>query len=306
MKAAHIVHRVLPPTPLQKCSVDGVEMWLKCEQEQPTGSFKVRGALSAIGHLVSQDFHGSVVACSAGNHGLGVAFASRHFGIAATVVVPATASIAKVEKLKQFSVELILHGKTYDEAEAFALDLSEQRNAHFLSPYNDAWVIAGQGSIGLEILEQLPTLGSLVVAVGGGGLLSGCVLALSERDVEVRGAQVEQNAAFASSLRGDRPESLGRTIADGIAGGIDEHSITLDIARSLNVAIDFVNEEATRRAVQLAYKEAGLIIEGSAAVALAIGLQRASSLRQPLVVVLSGGNIDPALHAELLATPDLF
>ena len=301
-EASEIVRSVITPTALQHVTIAGVEMWLKRDDAQPTGSFKVRGALSALGHLAHHGNSESVVACSAGNHGLGIAYASQYFDIPATIVVPTTASPAKVEKLRSYPIELILHGTTYDEAEVFALDLAAQRRKRFISPYNNAWVIAGQATAAEETLAQLPELGTFMVAVGGGGLLSGSGLALRDSQAVALGVQVEQNAAFASLLRGDRVPFLESTIADGCAGGIETDAITLDIARDLGLEIALVSEEETIAALVATYRELGLVVEGSAAVAIALAIKQAGRLRAPVAVLLCGANIDQALHASLIAS----
>ena len=301
-EASEIIRSVLAPTALKQVTIAGVELWLKRDDEQPTGSFKVRGALSALGHLANVGDTQSVIACSAGNHGLGVAYASQYFDIPATVVVPTTASVAKVEKLRSYAIELVLHGDNYDEAEGFAMDLATQRGARFISPYNNAWVIAGQATAATETIAQLPELGTFIVAVGGGGLLSGSGLALRDSQAVALGVQVEQNAAFASLLRGDRVPFLESTIADGCAGGIETDAITLDIARDLGLEIALVSEEETIAALVATYRELGLVVEGSAAVAIALAIKQARRLREPVAVLLCGANIDPALHASLIAS----
>ena len=299
-EASDIVHEVLAPTPLIKVSIEGTEIWLKGDGQQPTGSFKVRGALAAVGHLAREARSESVLACSAGNHALGIAFASEHFGVPATVVVPETASIAKVEKLRTFAVELILHGQDYDEAEQYAVDLAQQRSSRFISPYNDAWVIAGQATAAEETLATLPTLGTFIVAVGGGGLLSGSGLALQGSSAKALGVQVEQNAAFSHALAGDFSPSLGETIADGIAGGIESDSVTLDIVRELGLEIDLVSEEETVAALVATYRELGVKVEGSAAVSIALAIKRSGQLQEPVAVLLCGSNIDAGLHQQLI------
>ncbi len=299
-EASEIVRSVITPTALQHVTIAGVEMWLKRDDEQPTGSFKVRGALSALGHLAHHGNSESVVACSAGNHGLGIAYASQYFDIPATIVVPTTASPAKVEKLRSYPIELILHGTTYDEAEVFALDLAAQRKKRFISPYNNAWVIAGQATAAEETLAQLPELGTFMVAVGGGGLLSGSGLALRDSQAVALGVQVRQNAAFASLLRGDGIPALENTIADGCAGGIEVDSVTVAIARDLGLAITLVSEKETVAALVATYREFDIVVEGSAAVAIAQAMKEADAVRKPVAVLLCGSNIDSDLHKELV------
>ena len=245
-----------------------------------------------------------MVTCSAGNHGLGVAFAASRLGVEATVVVPATASPVKRAKLGAYDVELIEVGDTYEEAEAAALVLADARDALYVSPYNDAFVIAGQSTMTAEIMAQLPTATDLIVSVGGGGLLSGSILRAAGSTLRVHGALVEQNAAFASAVRGEVVDEslLGPTIADGLAGGIEAGSVTVDIAVRAGVDLHLVSEAVTRSALRASVVDVGLVIEGSAAVALAVGLAQAPSMGAEIVVALSGRNIAPDLVAEVMAS----
>src|ERR1700688_5043087 len=172
LRAAALVARHLRTTPVVASPALGADVVLKIETLQPTGSFKVRGAVVAVAAAAVEDTDRVVVAASAGNHGLGVAFAARAFGVRAVVVVPENASPAKQAALERFDVEIVRHGVTYDEAEAHALTLAAA-GARFVSAYNDPDVIAGQGTIALELFDQVPGLTTIVAPVGGGGLLAG-------------------------------------------------------------------------------------------------------------------------------------
>ena len=283
--------------------IGGVRVWLKLESLQPTGSFKVRGALAAIDHVARTAPGRTVVTCSAGNHGLGVAFAAATLEVAATVVVPKTASLAKVDKLASSAVELVLAGDTYDEAEAIALDLAASRGSLYVSPYNDALVIAGQATVAAEILSEHPTASDIVVSVGGGGLLAGTILGTAGHAVRVHGALVEQNAAFATMLRGDHVDEsqLEHTIADGLAGGIEAGTVTLDIARTEGVELHLVTEVMVRHALSRSLFEAGVVMEGASAVAVAAGTERPSSFGDEVVIVVSGRNITEELLRSVLS-----
>jgi len=307
LRAAEIIAAVLPPSPLVEASVSGRRLWLKLESLQPTGSFKVRGALAALAAAAAEDPATEIVACSAGNHGLGVAFAAARLGTRATVVVPMTASPAKLARLREFDVELQLVGAGYEQAETHAQVLAEQRGARFVSPYDDDWVIAGQATMAAEVLVQRPSAARLIVGVGGGGLAAGSILATRGSEVIVHGVQLEQNAAFAAALAGRQidPAALGSTIADGIAGGIDASSITLQILRSARFELSLVSEAATRTALAACAHDAGLVIEGSAAAALAAALERPGSEEGETVVAISGRNIATELLGELLGTQTL-
>jgi threonine dehydratase len=234
---------------------------------------------------------------------LGIAFASRRLGVDATVVVPATASAAKTAKLRGYDIELIEVGATYEEAEKAALALADERDALYVSPYNDALVIAGQSTMAAEILTQLPGATDLVVSVGGGGLLSGSLLRSEGSGLTVHGALVEQNSAFATAMEGREVDEslLGPTIADGLAGGIERGAVTVEIAAAAQIDLHLVPEDAIRAALRAAMSDAGLVIEGSAAVALAVALHHGASMSDEIVVALSGRNITPTLLADVMA-----
>ena len=294
--ARRLITDHLEPTPLVERRIAGRRFFLKLETDQPTGSFKVRGALAALG---ADPDRRAVVTCSAGNHGLGIARAANQLGIRACVVVPATASPAKVAKLRSFDIELLEVGENYDEAERYALDLAAARGLRYVSPYNDSFVIAGQATVANEVLEQCPDVAHLFVAIGGGGLAAGCALSLSGTGVELHGAQVEHNAAFTSLFLGERPGGLEPTIADGIAGGIEADAVTLSILQDAAFDLTLVSEESTKLAMQTLFNDAGLRVEGSAAVAFAAALDR-QELSGPVCVVLSGSNITDELFDEVV------
>ncbi len=295
-RARRVVASHLEPTPLVEAELDGRTIWLKLETTQPTGSFKVRGALAALAGL---DEGAHVVACSAGNHALGVAFAAHELGVPATVVVPETASSAKVAKLRTFDVELVLAGENYGEAEDIALALARERGARFLSPYNDTDVIAGQATLALEVAHQLPEVAHLVVPVGGGGLAAGCALG-SRAAVAIHGAQMAQNAAFAALMRGVpvSEEELDDTIADGIAGSVEADSLPLELLGHAPFDLTLVSEASLRRSMRDAAQELGVLIEGSAAAGLA-ALRQHRSWEGEIVVVLTGANVADDVVADV-------
>lgn len=298
LAASACVRETLEPTPVHELILHGHRLLVKNETVQPTGSFKVRGALAALGADAAR---APVVTCSAGNHGLGVAFAASVLDVPATVVVPATASEAKLRKLREFTIDLRLVGETYDEAEAFALNFAQERGERFISPYNDTHVIAGQATIVQELRHQVPNMAHVVVAVGGGGLAAGCSLGLEGAGVRLHGAQVTQNAAFAALFRGDPVGELAPTIADGIAGGIEVNAVTLEILqKKTSFDMTLVEEAEVRAALRAVAAESGLVIEGSAAVAVAAALKNLDVWPGDVVVVLSGGNIAHATRTEVL------
>lgn len=305
-RARETVARYLEPTPAATLWVDGRPIRAKLEGLQVTGSFKIRGALVAIDAAHRADPEGAVVTASAGNHGLGVAHASRLLGVRATVVVPANASPAKVAKLRTYDIELIEHGSSYDEAQSHAKDLAERRAIRFVSPFNDPDVIAGQSTVVDELLVQAPDLEHLVVPVGGGGLLSGTLLALEDRgrsDVRVTGVQPEESAALYHVLRGlGMSEVVHRpTIADGLAGGGDEGAVTNEIVAKSGVELVLVPEAAIRRAVREVVVSHGLVMEGSSAIAYAaITGDLVGDRRSRIGFLATGRNIATELLIELL------
>ncbi len=210
----------------------GPSVVVKIETLQPTGSFKVRGGLAAVSAAYGADPGCAVVAASAGNHGLGVAYAATRLGVRSTVVVPTGASAAKVSALRQYDVRLVLHGKGYREAEAHALDLAGSEGSRYVSPYNDTDVIAGQATLARELRSQLPEIGTVVVPCGGGGLLSGVILGLEGSGARVVGIESEASPSISAALAAGAivPIEVEPTVADGLAGNLEPGTVTLDIA----------------------------------------------------------------------------
>ncbi|PRX51034.1 threonine dehydratase [Prauserella shujinwangii] len=297
-RAWRVVRDVLAPTPVWSGAPA-----LKLETWQPTGSFKVRGALTAVAALPGNE---QVVTASAGNHGLGVAFAASRLGRRATVVVAENASAAKVAALRTFGVELVQVGATFAEAEAHALELAE-RGAHYVSPYNDPDVIAGQGTIGYELAEQLGTpLTPLTVvcAVGGGGLASGLGLwAATVPGVRVVGVEVDAAPSMAAALRAGRqvPVDVRPTVADGIAGNLEPGSVTIDlIAKHVDELVS-VTEDQVRAAIRHLAADRGLVAEGAGAAPVAALLAGTVRAGERTVAVVSGRNIALPALADVLA-----
>ena len=273
--ARGVVSRHLPPTPIVRSPALGPDVVLKLETMQPTGSFKVRGALVAVAKALARDRETPLVTASAGNHGLGVAFAATAYGARATVVVPENASAAKVAALSRFDVTLVAKGTSYDEAEAHALTLAEQGSA-FVSPYNDPDTIAGQGTVALELFDQVPDVRTIVVPIGGGGLISGVGLAATLRPgVRVVGVQAAASPAILAALEdgGATPIVVQPTLADGLAGNIEAGSVTIDLVRRYVADIVTVTEDEIGDAIRFLAREHGLIVEGSGAVGVAALLQ---------------------------------
>jgi threonine dehydratase len=297
--AAAAVAGRLAPTPLVRAPVLGDGVWLKLESMQPTGSFKVRGALAALSALPDAE----VVTASAGNHGLGIAWAATALGRRATVVVPETASPAKLAALEAFDAEVVRHGPTYDEAEAYALALAAG-GAVYVSPYNDTRVIAGQSTIGRELDVQLPGPVTVVCPLGGGGLASGLGLWASTREgARVVAVESEHSPAFRAALDAGRivPIEPEPTLADGLGGNLEPGSVTFELIRDHVASVLAAPEEELEEAVRFMVTGAGVVVEGAAAAAVSAVRAGRVAGDGPVVVVVSGRNIARARLAGLLA-----
>lgn len=283
----------------------GAEVWLKLECQQRTGSFKLRGALNRLLTLPDEARARGVLTCSAGNHGLGVAEAARLTGIAATIVVPENVSAAKLAGLRRTGVELLLVGADYDEAEARAPGIARERGLAFVSPYDDAAVIAGAGTVALETLLDLPEAGTIVVPVGGGGLAAGVgVVARALHPASrVVGVQSEASATMSSALGAGRLVSVasGPTLADGLAGNIAPGAITFPLVRDHLDGVLTVSEAAIGAAMLTFLDRHHLVVEGSGAVGLA-ALQAGllADAPGPIVLIVSGSNVATEVLAGLL------
>ena len=274
----------------------GGEVYLKCENRQKTGSFKIRGASNKIAALVERGGVTSVVASSAGNHAQGVAYAAHKFGIPATIVMPASASIAKVQATQGYGANVILHGDCYDDAYARACQVCEAEGATFLHPYNDLEVMAGQGTLGLEILYDLPTVDMVVVPAGGGGLLAGVADAIKQVNprVEVIGVQAEGADAIARSFREKKyiaTDSVS-TIADGIAVKAPG-DMTVELINRYADDVVTVSDNEISEAILLLMERCKQIVEPSGATSVAAVLKGKVDVKgKKVVCLLSGGNID--------------
>jgi threonine dehydratase len=300
--ARKVVARHLEPTPVVLSPALGPNVVLKLETAQPTGSFKVRGALVAVAKAMAHDRNTPLVTASAGNHGLGVAFAATAYGATATVVVPENASAPKRAALERFEVTLVTTGSSYDEAEAHALSLADA-GATFVSPYNDPDTIAGQGTIALELFDQVPNLRTIVVPIGGGGLISGIALAATLRpDIRIIGVEASASPAMIAAIEGDGVTEIvvAPTLADGLAGNLEPGSVTVDLVRRHVADIVTVSEDEIIDAIRFLVREHGLIVEGSGAVGVAALLQNRVALDGATAVLLTGRNIAADVIARLI------
>ena len=307
--ARRVIGDHLVATPTVTISVRGRSVLVKLESLQPTGSFKVRGALSAIDAAHRDDPQGAVITSSAGNHGLGIAHASSVLGVRAAVVVPQNASVAKVKKLLQYDIELIQFGSSYDDAQSHALELAAHRSIRYISPFNDANVIAGQATAFDEMLVQAPELEHIVVSVGGGGLISGVLMSRQDHgrgDIRVTGVQPHESAALYYVLRGaSMNEVVHRpTIADGLAGGGDDGAITNELVAKHGVPLVLVPEIEIRRSVREVADTSGLVLEGSAAASYAaIANDLVDDATARIGFIATGRNIAHELFVQLMSEP---
>jgi threonine dehydratase len=276
-------------------------IWLKCELRQRTGSFKIRGAYTHIAALDTSTTR--VVAASAGNHAQGVALAASLAGRSATIFMPVTAALPKIEATRAYGAAVQLVGETVDDSLAAAEAYATETGAHFVPPFDDPLVIAGQGTLGLEILEQVPEAEVVVVPVGGGGLLAGVAAAIKATRPEVRvvGVEAEGAASMQASLAAGHPVALDtvRTIADGIAV---KRPSPLTIAHAAALADDIVavSDEEIGRALILLLERTKAVVEPAGAVSLAALLARKVTGHGPAVALLSGGNVDPLMLTRLI------
>ncbi len=287
-------------TPLVKSDplsrVAGGDVYLKLENRQITGSFKLRGALNALATLPTEAQRRGVVASSAGNHGLGVAYAAKTLGIRATIFVPVTAPDVKKSGIRALGATLDDAQPDYDAAMAAAKAYGEAHGLTFINPCLGDMLLAGQGTVALEILDELPALRSLVVCVGGGGLLGGCASLVRREAPEVRivGAQSDQTAAMTRSLAAQHVVEIPvtPTLADGLAGQIDDEA--LDIGRHALDDIVLLTEDEIGKTIAWLHAIHDLKVEGAGAVAVGAVLFGKSPLTFPAVAIVSGGNIDDA------------
>ncbi len=306
--AAALLDGVITRTPVQRSRVlselVGTDVWLKCENLQRTGSFKIRGAYARLARLSDEEKAHGVVAASAGNHAQGVALAAQMLGIASVVFMPEDAALPKISATKAYGARVVLGGSSVDDALVVAQAYADETGAVLVHPFDHVDVVAGQGSTGLEILQQVPDVGTVLVPVGGGGLAAGIVAALDDRpDVHVVGVQASHAAAYPESLLAGHPVKAPelRTMADGIAVGLPGE-VPFEIIATHRMPVRTVSEEDLSRAVLLVAERAKLVVEasGAAGVAALMAAPHEFAGRGPVVAVLSGGNIDPLVLMRLI------
>jgi threonine dehydratase len=281
----------------------GGPVYLKCENLQRTGSYKVRGAYVRLARLPDADRARGVVAASAGNHAQGVAFAAASLGIKATVYMAQGAPLPKVEATRGYGADVVLHGNGVEDAMAAAMEHAAEHGSVYIHPFDHVDVIAGQGTTGLEILEQCPDVRTIAVAIGGGGLASGVSVAAKAHDPGIRivGVQAAAAAPLPPSIAAGHPVriDISPTMADGI---MVNHvgDLTFQILSELADRVLTVSEDALSRALLLCLERAKQLVEPAGAAGVAALLEHPRAFEPPLVIVLSGGNIDPLLLAKVL------
>lgn len=281
----------------------GAPVHLKCENLQRTGSFKLRGAYVRISGLTPVERAAGVVAASAGNHAQGVALASSLLGVRSTVFMPVGAPLPKVAATQSYGAEVRLHGQVVDETLAAAQQYAEETGAVFIHPFDHPDIIAGQGTVGLEILEQCPEVRTIVVGIGGGGLAAGIAVAVKalRPDIRIVGVQAEGAAAYPPSLAAGHPVSLDNpaTMADGIKVG-RPGDVPFTFIEELLDEVRTVTEDELSSALLLCLERAKLVVEPAGASPVAALLSDPEAFRGPVVAVLSGGNVDPLLMQRVL------
>ncbi|CCG01750.1 threonine ammonia-lyase [Blastococcus saxobsidens] len=305
--AAELIEGVVRRTPLEHsrglADRVGGPVWLKCENLQRTGSFKIRGAYTRIARLTDAERARGVVAASAGNHAQGVALAARLLGTRATVYMPESAPLPKMAATEAYGARIEMFGQSLAEPLLAAAEHAERTGAVFIHPFDHPDVIAGQGTVGLEVLEQCPEVATVLVCAGGGGLVSGIAAAVKQRrpDVRVVAVQAAEAAAFPGSLAAGRPVALESmsTMADGIAVPRPT-DLTFAHVQGLVDEVRTVSEEELSRALLFCLERAKLVVEPAGVAAVAAVLADPTAFAPPVVAVLSGGNIDPVLLLKVV------
>jgi len=310
--ALDIVHRVTQRTPLESsrylAEILGVpKVYLKCENLQRTGAYKLRGAYNRLRQLSDEERARGVVAASAGNHAQGVAFAARELGIKATIFMPLGVALPKLQATRGYGAEVVLEGATFDETNRAARQFVEDTGALFVPPFDDPSVIVGQGTVALEILEVAPEVETIIVPIGGGGLISGVAAAakqLAEREgrpMRIIGVQSENAAPFKPSLKVGRPVTVETrpTIADGIAVA-RPGDLNFEMVRQYVDEVVTVSDDDIARAIVMLLERAKLVVEPAGAAGVAAILAGKAHVNGVTATILSGGNIDPLLLQRVI------
>lgn len=311
-EALEVVHQVTQPTPLESSRylaevLEVPRVFMKCENLQRTGAYKIRGAYNKLSQLSAEERARGVVAASAGNHAQGVAFAARELGIKATIFTPLGVALPKLQATRSYGAEVVLQGTDVEAALKAAKEFSETTGALFIPPFDDKDIITGQGTIALEVLEVEPDIETLIVPIGGGGLISGVAAAAKQwaaregKEMRVIGVQAETTAAFLPALSAGEPVTIKATptIADGIAvarAGMLNYGV---VAQYVDEIVT-VSDDDIARAILILLERAKMVVEPAGAAAVAAILAGKVKAVGQTAVVLSGGNIDPILLQRVI------
>lgn len=307
--AQNRIKKIIRKTPLEYSSYYSrsvnAEVYLKLENIQLTGSFKIRGALNRMFKLSSKEKKKGVVTASAGNHAQGVAYGAKLLGVKATIIVPKTTPKTKIKAIKRYGVNLKVFGEDFDKAEAKAHELEKSTGMIFISPYNDLDVIAGQGTIALEILKEKPDINMIIVPIGGGGLISGIAIAAKSINpkIKITGVQSTSSPCMYESIKAGKiiRAKLKPSIAEGIHANIEKDSITFDFVKKHVDKILLVNESEIKKAIKFLLENHHQIAEGAGAVGLAALLKYKKQFKKrKIAVVISGSNIDMGLLKKII------
>lgn len=287
----------------------GVAVYLKLESWQATGSFKLRGASNAVAQLSAEQKARGVVAASTGNHGRALAYAASRQGVKAIICLSHRVPANKVQAIRDLGAEVCIVGQSQDDAQREAERIAREQGATLLPPFDHPAIIAGQGTLGLEILEQQPDVAQVLVPLSGGGLFAGVALALKSASVNIvtHGISMQRGAAMHASLAAGHPVEVDElpTLADSLGGGIGlDNGYTFSMTRHLCDHVHLLTEASIANAMRHAYREERLVLEGAAAVGIAALLDGLIEPRGPIVVVVSGRNVDIDQHLRVLAGAD--
>lgn len=307
-RAAKTLEPIIKSTSMEKSlsasALCGSEVYLKFENAQRTGSFKIRGAFNKIQSLTAEEKRRGVVASSAGNHAQGVALSASLAGVESTVVMPRTASLSKIDATKSYGAQVVLQGEIYDEAFDYAKKLEKERGLSFVHPYEDEQVIAGQGTIGLEIHDAVPDLDTVIIPIGGGGLISGVSIALKTRNPQIRvvGVQSDQSPGMCDLFHGKVPSLTQRipSIADGISIKNPSKRMYESFISKYVDEIVTVSDDEIAEAIVFLLERAKTVTEGSGAAGMAALMKKPLKLGKKVGVLLCGGNIDLNLVARII------
>jgi len=301
LKAKNLISKFIRETPLEYSryysDAVGAEVYLKLENLQLTGSYKIRGALYSMFSLSDEERARGVVVASSGNHAQGIGYAAKKLGVHATIVVPKNTPKTKIDAIRSYGIDLRIEGAIYDESEIKARQIEKQEKKKYISPYNDAVVIAGAGTIGLEILNQNPEIDIIISPIGGGGLFSGTAIAVKTINPKIKifGAQSKASPPMHESLKRGKIVNvpMSDSIAEGLHGGIEQGSISFPIVQKYCEDILLVSEQEIIGAILTFLEHHHQICEGAAAVGLAALLRYSELFRGHSVgVIVSGGNLD--------------